>query len=105
MDEFRDWRGVPVEVGSRIVYPVRRSSRAWMVEAEVLEILPHGPDEYRMKLAKERPDWGAMYYQPWKRFNLVARRLGSSRGEVRQPGRRVHLTMTLDVTVIEGPTA
>lgn len=54
-----------------------------------------------MKLARARPDWARMYYQPWKRFNLVVRRLASSRGNpIRLPGRKVHLTMTLAVTVI-----
>jgi len=75
-----------------------------MVEGEVLEIRPHGPEERRMKIAAERPEWGKKYYQSWKRFNLVVRRLNSSRGEpIRLPGRRVHLTMTLSVTVIDSP--
>lgn len=57
-----------------------------------------------MKLAKERPAWAEIYYQPWKRFNLLVRRPGSSRGDpIRLPGRKVHLTMTLAVTVISSP--
>lgn len=105
MTDFADWRGTPVRVGSRVVYPVRRSRNMWMVEGEVLEIVSHGPNEYRMQLAKANPDWAAMYYQPWKRFNLVVRRLRSSRGPIRQPGRRVRLTMTLWVTVVEPGSA
>jgi hypothetical protein len=101
MAEFCDWRGTPVRVGSRIVYPVRHSRNMWMVEGEVLEVLPHGPAEFRVQLAETHPDWAAKYYQPWKRFNLVVRRLRSSRGHVRQPGRRVRLTMTLWVTVVD----
>ena len=34
-----DWRDVPVEVGSLIVYPGRHSNHMWMVEAEVLEVM------------------------------------------------------------------
>lgn len=102
MADFLDWRGVPVEIGSRIVYPVRHSRNMWMVEGEVLEILPHGPEEYRMQLAASNPAWAEMYYPHWKRFNLIVRRLRSSRGSIRQPGRRVRLTMTLWVTVVDG---
>lgn len=69
MPDFCDWRGTPVRVGSRIVYPVRHSRNMWMVEGEVLEVLPHGPDEFRMQLAEADPDWAAMHYQSWKRFN------------------------------------
>ena len=36
--ELRDWRGKPIEVGTRIVYPGRRSSSIWVTEAEVVEI-------------------------------------------------------------------
>jgi len=73
-----------------------------MVEAEVLDVLPHGPHEERMQLAERRPDWAAMYYQPWRRFNLVVRRIRTSRGPfapVRR--RRQELTMTIAVTVVE----
>lgn len=101
MADFCDWRGTPVRVGSRVVYPVRHSRNMWMVQGEVLEVVPHGPHEYRMQLAKTDPEWAAMNYQPWKRFNLVVRRQRSSRGLIRQPGRRVHLTMTLWVTVVD----
>lgn len=38
MDELKDWRGKPIEVGTRIVYPGRRGSLIWMTEAEVVEI-------------------------------------------------------------------
>jgi hypothetical protein len=65
---FRDWRGVPIRVASRVVYPVRRSRNMSMVEAEVLEILPHGSEGFRMQLASSNPAWAAMYYQPSKRF-------------------------------------
>ncbi len=35
---IRDWRGQPLEAGAIIVYPQRRGSRMWMVEAKVLEV-------------------------------------------------------------------
>jgi hypothetical protein len=34
----RDFRGIPIHVGSRIVYPCRTGSVLWMNEAEVVEI-------------------------------------------------------------------
>jgi hypothetical protein len=72
-----------------------------MVEAEVLAIVPHGPNNRRMKLANQRPDWARMHYPPSIRFDLVAKRVGWSRGTpMKRPGRRVHLTMTLWVTVL-----
>ena len=37
--EMKDWRGTPIVKGSIIVYPGRRGSHQWMVEAEVLEII------------------------------------------------------------------
>lgn len=33
-----DWRGTPIVPGSLIVYPGRKGSHHWMIEAEVLEI-------------------------------------------------------------------
>lgn len=36
--QMNDWRGTPIEPGSLVVYPGRRGSHQWMVEAEVLEI-------------------------------------------------------------------
>lgn len=50
-EPITDWRGTPIEPGTRIVYPVRYSSVMWMVEAEVLEIvwLPHEWKEGEMQ--------------------------------------------------------
>ena len=36
--EMKDWRGTPIQPGSIIVYPGRKGSHQWMVEAEVIEI-------------------------------------------------------------------
>lgn len=33
-----DWRGVPVEIGSVVVYPTRRGSNTYVVEAEVVDV-------------------------------------------------------------------
>ena len=38
MNELRDFRGTPILVGSRILYPCRASSSVWMNEAEVKSI-------------------------------------------------------------------
>jgi hypothetical protein len=72
-----------------------------MVEAEVLEVIPHGSGNARMKLAAERPGWAATFYPPSIRFDIVVRRIGwSRRTPLRSPGRKVHLTMTIWVTVL-----
>lgn len=41
---MKDWRGTEVNVGDRVVYPGRHSSSMWMVEAEVVELVPGNPD-------------------------------------------------------------
>lgn len=35
---MKDWRGVPIRVGSRVVYPGRHGSSLWMNEGEVVGI-------------------------------------------------------------------
>jgi hypothetical protein len=47
----RDWRGVPIEIGSRIVYPTRHGSSMDIKEAEVLEIHPCDDDSNPRYLA------------------------------------------------------
>lgn len=37
--EMKDWRGTPIVPGCIVVYPGRRGSHQWMVEAEVLDII------------------------------------------------------------------
>lgn len=37
--QINDWRGVPIVPGSIIVYPGRKGSYQWMMEAEVIEII------------------------------------------------------------------
>lgn len=39
-----DWRGVEIQVGDRVIYPGRQGSHLWMVEAEVVEVVPGNPD-------------------------------------------------------------
>lgn len=34
---MKDWRGTPIEVGSRIVYPGRQGTWLWLNEGEVEE--------------------------------------------------------------------
>lgn len=42
---MKDWRGVPIEVGSLVVYPVRRGSSMWLVEGVVHSLHPaQNPD-------------------------------------------------------------
>jgi hypothetical protein len=38
MEPLKDWRGVPMNVGDTVVYPVRQSSSMWMEEGEIIEI-------------------------------------------------------------------
>lgn len=33
-----DWRGTELRVGSRVIYPVRKSSSMWVTEATVVQI-------------------------------------------------------------------
>jgi nitrate reductase alpha subunit len=56
----RDFRGIPIRVGSRIVYPCREGSALWMNEAEVVEI------------RSKEDDWGRV------RTSLVVRPIKSS---------------------------
>jgi hypothetical protein len=37
--QMNDWRGNPIVPGSIVVYPGRKGSHQWMMEAEVLEIV------------------------------------------------------------------
>lgn len=37
---MKDWRGIPIEVGSKVVYPVRRGSSMWLVEGMVRGLHP-----------------------------------------------------------------
>jgi hypothetical protein len=39
---MRDWRGTEIEVGSRVIYPVRMGSSMWMTEIEVTEVIEDG---------------------------------------------------------------
>lgn len=36
---MKDWRGNPIEVGSKVVYPVRQGSSTDVIEADVVEIV------------------------------------------------------------------
>jgi hypothetical protein len=58
---LKDFRGTPITVGCRILYPCRASSSVWMNEAEVKEIetvkapLPYsGRDRLRLKVVPIR---------------------------------------------------
>lgn len=42
--KIKDWRGVEIHVGDHVVYPSRHSSSMWMVEAEVIELIPGNLD-------------------------------------------------------------
>lgn len=39
-----DWRGIEIKVGDLVVYPGRHGSLMWMVEAEVVDLIPGNPD-------------------------------------------------------------
>jgi hypothetical protein len=41
---MNDWRGTEVGVGDLVVYPGRQGSHMWMVEAEVVELVPGNPN-------------------------------------------------------------
>lgn len=43
METLKDYRGAPIEVGSKIVYPCRASSLLWVQEAEVLHVGERAP--------------------------------------------------------------
>lgn len=40
---MHDWRGTEIEVGSRVVYPVRQGSSMWMTEIEVTAVVEDEP--------------------------------------------------------------
>src|SRR6266496_270660 len=51
--QYKDWRGTPFEVGSRVIYAVRHGSSLDIKEGEILEIKP--ADNYHA-LAADRLD-------------------------------------------------
>lgn len=38
--EIKDWRGSPIKVGSRVVYPSRQRSTMWISEGIVVSVVP-----------------------------------------------------------------
>lgn len=50
---MRDWRGTPIEVGSRIVYPVSRGSFLLVFEAEVVTVHEDGPPGLFVRRVRE----------------------------------------------------
>ena len=75
---MNDWRGTPIGVGTRIVYPGRSSSYLWLNEAEVTDVGQH---------------------------ELKVRRVAETRGRERQNVESTVVTLTrLDlVTVVTAP--
>ncbi len=59
-EQLQDWRDIPIEIGSKIVYPSRRSSSLWMTEGVVTDItriqVPYwdyeGPQGNRVRVKK-----------------------------------------------------
>lgn len=82
--EMKDWRGTPIVPGSIIVYPGRKSSSMWMVEAEVLEIIQI---------------W------EWGQFKWALRVQPLRHGNYRTNKRPVNVTALERVTVIDKPTS
>jgi hypothetical protein len=57
---MKDWRGVEIHVGDLVVYPGRQGSSMWMVEAEVVELIPGRPNvqvPHGLKVRRLR-EWG-----------------------------------------------
>jgi hypothetical protein len=42
MPNVNDWRGKPIRIGSRVVYPSRQQGNLWMTEGEVVFISQDG---------------------------------------------------------------
>lgn len=49
MAVVKDWRGKPIKVGSKVVYPSRQGSSLWMSEGEVVRI----ENEFRIAVIKD----------------------------------------------------
>lgn len=70
MSKIRDWRGTEIEVGDRILYPVRWSSSMDMHEATVTEI------GSKLKYSRQEPyikaDWiKASSNRSWRTVKVV----------------------------------
>lgn len=65
---MRDWRGVLVEKGSTIVYPQRRSSSLWMVEATVIAVTEREKDGRTVPALKVLP-----ITTTWTHYNVEQR--------------------------------
>ena len=83
---MNDWRGTPIEVGSKVVYAVTKSSSVTMVEAVVEEI----GEEITAR-------WDA----PRTRNVLFVRRVDEHTRLKYGLGKRVKLTATERVTVVQ----
>lgn len=61
-DELKDWRGTPICVGSRIIYPVCHSSSVYLIEAEVTEV--NGDGTLSVKRIQEKKRYGLTQVAP-----------------------------------------
>jgi hypothetical protein len=87
METLSDWRGVAIEVGSKIVYPVKNSTVVYVIEGKVVEILP-----------SERGKWDKT-----PPFKLKVQRFRSSPAyAVHEPGKVVTIDAGVDKVTVVG---